>query len=787
MPVSFDSGKSYIRNIVGRVKHERMLDIGCGCGTYAKMFPEARWTGIEIWEPYIDEYSLKEFYDEIILADARSVRIASLGRFDVAILGDILEHMEKNEAQDLLERIKAIADTVILSIPIGYHPQDECNDNPYEKHITDNWTDDDVRKTFGEPTVGYVDGYIGVYCWSNQKVRPKICVYTISKNEEHFIRRWADSAKDADLLVIADTGSTDRTVEVAKECGVQVHEICITPWRFDHARNANIALIPKDVDVCICMDADEVLEPGWREEIERVWTPETTRLSYFFDWGCGIKFRYEKIHARHGYYWHHPCHEYPVYDKRITEVYAYTDRLLVSHHPDPAKSRGQYLDLLALSVKEDPNCPRNAFYYARELSFACQWHESIAECNRYLSLPGANWDNERCYAYRVMGICYEELGDGQKAEASYQKAAAEAPNTREPWCQLAMLYYRQCRWAECFGASMRALSIVHKEMVYTADPSVWGHWAHDLASISAWNLGMKDVALEQARIAVEKTPNDQRLLDNLEFIERSMKNDNDPIPNIVHFMYFFGPKSRPFGVINYLAVKAAYEIQKPDKIYFYYNEEPENNKYWEDMKKYVEMVKTEPPKEYKGVSLNDWPQYQADVLRLQKLYDHGGIYLDTDCILMKPLNCFLNNDVVMSGHIKGFSKSPWHKVDSMPASTILARPRSKFIKIWLEELSDGLLKDIWAWHIVNLPVEIYKRHPDLLTLLEMEVFMPFDFKNEKMLEPEHTQEALAEIKDAYAIHMWDSVWFNPIKKIDENYIKNVNTGFTMTVRKYFQE
>jgi len=49
------------------------------------------------------------------------------------------------------------------------------------------------------------------------------------------------------------------------------------------------------------------------------------------------------------------------------------------------------------------------------------------------------------------------------------------------------------------------------------------------------------------------------------------------IPNIVHFMYFIGPDSREFGFINYLAVKTVYEVQKPDIIYFYYNEEPTDN------------------------------------------------------------------------------------------------------------------------------------------------------------------------------------------------------------------
>ena len=113
----------------------------------------------------------------------------------------------------------------------------------------------------------------------------KICVYAISKNEEQFVERFCDSAKDADLILIADTGSTDNTAALARQCGAVVPEICIKPWRFDLARNAAMALIPADIDVCISLDLDEVLEPGWREEIERVWVSGTTRLSYMFDWG----------------------------------------------------------------------------------------------------------------------------------------------------------------------------------------------------------------------------------------------------------------------------------------------------------------------------------------------------------------------------------------------------------------------------------------------------------------------------------------------------------------------
>jgi hypothetical protein len=351
---------------------------------------------------------------------------------------------------------------------------------------------------------------------SGEAQKLKICVYAISKNEAHFVKRFCESAKDADLILIADTGSTDGLPEEAARHGATVHHISISPWRFDLARNAALALVPRDMDVCISLDIDEVLQPGWREEVERVWVKgKTTRLRYMFDWGCGIAFYYEKIHAKHGYMWHHPCHEYPVPDGRIEEVWAQTDMLLAVHKPDPTKSRGQYMDLLELSVKEDPDCPRNAFYYARELSFHSRWLEAIEACKSYLALPRATWQNERCYAYRVMGRCYNEVGRLQEAEQAFHAAAGEAPNTREPWCELALLCYRQGRWEECFAYATRALKIVDREKVYTCDPAVWGYQAHDLVAVSAWNLGLKDIAIAQGRIAAEMEPEDARLRANL--------------------------------------------------------------------------------------------------------------------------------------------------------------------------------------------------------------------------------------------------------------------------------
>jgi hypothetical protein len=74
---------------------------------------------------------------------------------------------------------------------------------------------------------------------------------------------------------------------------------------------------------------------------------------------------------------------------------------------------------------------------------------------------------------------------------------------------------------------MRALRIVDRMAVYTCDPEVWGHQPHDLASIAAWHLGLLDKALEQAQLALEKSPDDLRLQGNLKYIQDAIFNKGE--------------------------------------------------------------------------------------------------------------------------------------------------------------------------------------------------------------------------------------------------------------------
>ena len=98
----------------------------------------------------------------------------------------------------------------------------------------------------------------------------KVCVYAICKNEEKFIEKWYNSIKEADYICVLDTGSNDNSVKKFKELGIKVKKKIINPWRFDIARNESLKIIPKDTDICICLDLDEVMLPGWKDELLKI-------------------------------------------------------------------------------------------------------------------------------------------------------------------------------------------------------------------------------------------------------------------------------------------------------------------------------------------------------------------------------------------------------------------------------------------------------------------------------------------------------------------------------------
>lgn len=353
--------------------------------------------------------------------------------------------------------------------------------------------------------------------------RYKICVYAISKNEEAFVDRWMDSVSEADLVVVADTGSTDRTVERLRARGAVVYEESIVPWRFDTARNAALSHVPEDADICVSNDLDEVFETGWRQRLEDAWRPEHTRARYLFTWSYRAdgtpekQFPMEKIHRRTGYRWVHPVHEVLEFGGAGGENTVNVSGLVLNHHPDPAKPRAQYLPLLELSVRENPQDSQATFWLGREYMYYGLHDLCIETLAGYLSLSGARWSEERSAAMRFIAESCQAKGEAAEARSWLFRAIAECQEVREPYHATALMAYREQNWPLVYAMVKRALSIAQPSGSYLTEPACWGAAFYDLGSIAAYRLGLTEEARAFALEACGKSPGDERLGANLAF------------------------------------------------------------------------------------------------------------------------------------------------------------------------------------------------------------------------------------------------------------------------------
>ncbi len=355
--------------------------------------------------------------------------------------------------------------------------------------------------------------------------RLKIAVYAICLNEAAFVRRFMESTAGADLVSVADTGSTDGTPERLAELGAVVHRIRIDPWRFDDARNATLALLPGDVDVCISLDLDTILHPGWRQVIERAWTGEVNQLNYTQIWartptGNPRQFLDNRIHARRGFRWSGPCHEYVVPSGVEVRAATAADLVMEQLH-DPDKSRGQYLPMLEMAAREQPHERRHAHYLGREYSLHGRTQEAVAEFERYLAFEPALFSAERSITVRLLAECERTLGRHERSIALFRQAVDENPALRGAWTDLAFAHYQAEAWGACYDAARQAAARPDGVNEY-GEESWCGVLPEDLAAICGWRLGHFQDALRYGRTALALAPGVERIRLNVEKMETTL-------------------------------------------------------------------------------------------------------------------------------------------------------------------------------------------------------------------------------------------------------------------------
>lgn len=181
----------------------------------------------------------------------------------------------------------------------------------------------------------------------------KICVYAICKNEIKRIEQWLNQVKEADCIVVLDTGSIDGTWEfLQKQNNIICEQKIISPFRFDTARNEALKLVPEDCNICVPMDIDMLICKGFFDQLKGQFKdgigilriPQYFKTNNTSGWWVA--------HAREGGQWHYPIYELYKSEKETKQSCV----PLIIHDFEIIKdTHNCYLDLAKLSVEENPN------------------------------------------------------------------------------------------------------------------------------------------------------------------------------------------------------------------------------------------------------------------------------------------------------------------------------------------------------------------------------------------------------------------------------------------------
>ncbi len=152
-----------------------------------------------------------------------------------------------------------------------------------------------------------------------------------------------------------------------------------------------------------------------------------------------------------------------------------------------------------------------------------KYNKAIDTLIRHLNLENATWKDERCASMRFIGRCYKQLKRYDEAKMWLEKAIKEAPYLRDPYMEMALLYYVLNDYDNVINYVNKALNIKDHTKSYINETFSFGYTPYDLLSISYYNKGEIEASKVFLEKAIKIEPNDDRLNNNLKIINDKLK------------------------------------------------------------------------------------------------------------------------------------------------------------------------------------------------------------------------------------------------------------------------
>lgn len=304
--------------------------------------------------------------------------------------------------------------------------------------------------------------------------KPKLSLCMIVKNEEKFLPGCLESVKDiVDEIIIVDTGSTDKSVEIAHSYNARVF---FSEWKNDFSQARNESIKHATGDWILILDADERLNPGQEEKIKKY-------LNLNFD-GLYVKVinlgsngkpevinEYPRLFRRkEGVKFEGKIHEQITPSiLRAGGKIAKTD-ITITHlgygqsSDVMNKKYERNLSLLLEQVKENPDDAYAHYHIGIVKILMGQKEEGIEHLKKAISIPkGRSNLNESVQAtiYNILGK--HEIQEGNLAEAfKYLKESAKiAPIQISSHYYAGIAHMKQSSFAPAVNSFEKALKNLH--------------------------------------------------------------------------------------------------------------------------------------------------------------------------------------------------------------------------------------------------------------------------------------------------------------------------------------
>jgi len=262
--------------------------------------------------------------------------------------------------------------------------------------------------------------------------------YIIAKNEEAMVGNCLSSLKGIDEIVFADTGSTDKTIEIANAHDVKLFTDYTWEDHFSKARNHALTKCTKDWILRI--DCDETLEPGGLDKIRRlIETTEHSVIDVTMSYPPHSHYEPRLFRNTPAHFYIGASHEYlSVPGQMMSDIVLFAG-VSPNHKKDPL----QATRILKKELDKNPNLVREKFYYARELYLHGDYCNAILWFDKYL--PVSTWIWEKAEAYYFKALSLWKAYEGERARRSILQAILVNPDMKKAWELMAEMNYEPKR------------------------------------------------------------------------------------------------------------------------------------------------------------------------------------------------------------------------------------------------------------------------------------------------------------------------------------------------------